>query len=343
VGTGTIAHTGRITPAGEAGVNNLTQRLDSAFVTRETQLEEFTMFASILRRPTRKAESRVRWGVAAWLIGWALLGGRMIWGAVSPVFITDRAPANQTVASALAPDSDASEQTGLKFRKKNIEDIVEGDRVWTRDDKTGEESARRVVRTFQRTADHLRILRIRSSAGEEQEIRTTDEHPFNVDAIGWVPAGELTVGQILLQPDGRHSGLVESWREERPAGVPVFNFEVEDAHTYFVAANAEEMSVLVHNACDMHHGTPREVIKRAPAYIDRSAIQGVRGRPNRVAVERNAHQSAHNGGANGGQPRYNAEFKARLREIENRNGRLTEQDYWEVRARMLWEYFGIQE
>ena len=91
---------------------------------------------------------------------------------------------------------------------------------------------------------------------------------------------------------------------------------------------------------DMHHGIPRQIIRRAPPHIDPRAIQGTRRMPNRVAVPTQAHQAAHNGGALGGLPRYNDEFRRRLQNIAN-NRPLTCEDYWEIRARLLWEYFGI--
>jgi len=83
-----------------------------------------------------------------------------------------------------------------------------------------------------------------------------------------------------------------------------------------------------------------KIIADAPSYIDPRSIQGTRGQPNRVPVDRQAHRDAHYGGANGGQPRYNVEFQNRLNNIR-RVRPLTAQDYWDIRARMLWEYFGI--
>jgi RHS repeat-associated protein len=94
-----------------------------------------------------------------------------------------------------------------------------------------------------------------------------------------------------------------------------------------------------HGFVDMHHGIPRQIINEAREAI-RRYIRGMRGRPNRLPVERRAHQIAHNGGANGGMPRYNDEFRRRLEHIAA-NRRVTWRDYWDIRARMLWEYFGI--
>ncbi|MGB4708013.1 MAG: hypothetical protein WBH28_06095, partial [Fuerstiella sp.] len=52
-------------------------------------------------------------------------------------------------------------------------------------------------------------------------------------------------------PHGKTQTLVGSTREEFPNGIPVFNFQVEDFHTYYVAASTGDDVLLVHNAdCD---------------------------------------------------------------------------------------------
>jgi len=91
----------------------------------------------------------------------------------------------------------------------------------------------------------------------------------------------------------------------------------------------------------MHHGTPVRVIRDAPTHgVDPGDIMGVRGCPNRVPVPHGDHMDAHNGGFNGGMPRYNDTFFERLEQIR-RERPLTAADYWAIRAQLLWEYFGI--
>jgi len=147
------------------------------------------------------------------------------------------------VASATAP---AQPQT------KSIEEIQAGDLVMARDDVTGEVAPKRVAQVFRNTSDHLRILTIRNANGITQEIQTTNEHPFYVPDSGWTSAGELTPGTKLLQMDEQLGVVVLSRFEEHPEGVPVFNFEVEDYHTYYVAdqpTRGPPSGLLAHNSC----------------------------------------------------------------------------------------------
>ena len=53
---------------------------------------------------------------------------------------------------------------------------------------------------------------------------------------------------VATDPHGKTQTLVSSTREEFPNGIPVFNFQVEDFHTYYVAAKAGNNALLVHNA-----------------------------------------------------------------------------------------------
>jgi len=79
-----------------------------------------------------------------------------------------------------------------------------------------------------------------------EEIVTTETHPFYVNDRGFVNAGELIVSDELLDVNGNVL-LVENFDvelTEKP--VTVYNFQVEDYHTYHVSG----LGVLVHNAGD---------------------------------------------------------------------------------------------
>ena len=81
-----------------------------------------------------------------------------------------------------------------------------------------------------------------------EEIVTTVDHPFYVKNQGFIKAGELIVGDELLDVNGNVL-LVENFDvelTEKP--VTVYNFQVEDFHTYHVSG----FSVLVHNASDLY-------------------------------------------------------------------------------------------
>ena len=121
---------------------------------------------------------------------------------------------------------------------KNIEDIQVGDWVIADDPTTpGGIEAKQVLDTFVRETDALVDLYI-----DGEVISTTGEHPFWVADKGWVEAKDLVVGSLLQTGDGR---IVDVDRVEKREGkFPVYNFKVEEFHTYFVS----ELGILVHNA-----------------------------------------------------------------------------------------------
>ncbi len=151
-------------------------------------------------------------------------------------------------AASVAQTSTVSAPSLPRYVEKPIEEIRAGDLVLARDDVTGELASKRVVRTFQRTSDHIRELTIRSSLGGLQTIETTNEHPFWVADSGWVSAAQLS--PALLDRNGGTSTLVANTHIPRSDGVPVYNFEVDDWHTYHVkAGHATGPPLLVHNNC----------------------------------------------------------------------------------------------
>jgi hypothetical protein len=137
----------------------------------------------------------------------------------------------------------------VKLVTKNIEDIQAGDLVLARDEHGTAIGLKPVKETYQRVSHHLRHLTFETPDGKQQTLSTTDEHPFwSVTAEEFVEAGSLIVGHSVAGPTGETQTLVSSAREEFPDGVPVFNFQVTDCHTYFVAASADKTAMLVHNA-----------------------------------------------------------------------------------------------
>ena len=77
-----------------------------------------------------------------------------------------------------------------------------------------------------------------------EEIVTTVDHPFYVKNQSFIKAGELIVGDELLDVNGNIL-LVENFAielTEKP--VTVYNFPVEDFHTYFVGTS----QIMVHNS-----------------------------------------------------------------------------------------------
>ena len=84
-----------------------------------------------------------------------------------------------------------------------------------------------------------------------EEIITTVDHPFYINNRGFVNAGELAIGDELLDSNCNVI-LVENFDvelTEKP--VTVYNFQVEDFHTYHVCT----LGVLVHNASRKYSST----------------------------------------------------------------------------------------
>jgi Pretoxin HINT domain/A nuclease of the HNH/ENDO VII superfamily with conserved LHH len=87
-------------------------------------------------------------------------------------------------------------------------------------------------------------------------ISTTEEHPFWVPDKGWVEAEDLAVGSWLQLSDGTVVDVDKI--EKRDGEFEVYNFKVEDFHTYFVS----ELGLLVHNA--NYNDPPLNVTNKIP-------------------------------------------------------------------------------
>ena len=120
-----------------------------------------------------------------------------------------------------------------------IENIKAGDKVISTDPETFETAEKTVLETYIREDSKLIHLMING-----EEIITTETHPFYVKNRGFVNAGELAIGDELLDSNCNVL-LVENHSVElTDEPVTVYNFQVEDFHTYHVGENC----VLVHNA-----------------------------------------------------------------------------------------------
>ena len=120
-----------------------------------------------------------------------------------------------------------------------IETIKAGDYVLSTDPDTMQTTYKPVLETYIRKVDRLVHLII---SGEE--IITTVDHPFYVQGRGFIKAGNLFLGDKLVSSIGDYL-LIENYNiEETENLVDVFNFQVEDFHTYYVG----DCAVWVHNA-----------------------------------------------------------------------------------------------
>ncbi len=119
-----------------------------------------------------------------------------------------------------------------------IDKIKAGDKVISTDPDTLETSEKTVLETYVRQVDKLVHIVING-----EEIVTTDNHPFYVQGRGFIEAGKLLVEDKLVSVNGDNL-FVEKYRiEEFDELVDVFNFQVEETHTYFVGQSC----IWVHN------------------------------------------------------------------------------------------------
>ncbi len=159
-----------------------------------------------------------------------------------------RALPDNVTASAFAHETPVTPATP-RYVTKNIEDIKPGEVVLAVDPKTGDRCLRPVVDAFSRTSDHIRVLTFSTPDAPSQTIRTTDEHPFWIPAErAWIKASDLLLGDVVVGPAGEMQILEGTDRECYPGGVTVYNFEVAEAHCYFVSETIANSPVLVHNA-----------------------------------------------------------------------------------------------
>ena len=171
-------------------------------------------------------------------------------------------PTGQAIALT-APSSEP------QYLTKNVEDVQEGDYVLARDEHGHEIGYRKVVEVYRRTSFHLRHLKFRDAHGHCQTLSTTDEHPFlDAEKNQFVNAGDMPLCTKVTAPNGELQTLVHTKREDHPEGIPVFNFQVEGFHTYYVHQPRANVPVLVHNADKKYGFEIDDGVRRAKAALD---------------------------------------------------------------------------
>ncbi|RHX89501.1 hypothetical protein DLM76_21355, partial [Leptospira yasudae] len=124
-------------------------------------------------------------------------------------------------------------KTGLK----KIETIQIGDEVLTKDEETGEMFYKPVTETMNHDGDALYEI----SLGTGETIVSTWNHPYFTSKSGWVKAKDLLPGDQLIGTKGEYISVSDT--RELSQSERVYNFEVEETHSYFVG----EKGVWVHN------------------------------------------------------------------------------------------------
>jgi hypothetical protein len=98
-----------------------------------------------------------------------------------------------------------------------------------------------VERTFVRQTEQLVTITTEDGCS----IEATEEHPFWVEGKGFIAARRLARSDLLRNARGESVRVeqvsIRAWRGT------VYNFEVEDTHTYFVGS--VNSGIWVHNTC----------------------------------------------------------------------------------------------
>ena len=122
---------------------------------------------------------------------------------------------------------------------KAIEEIEQGDLVWSWNDVTDEAELKPVVETYINPCTELAHL---SVCGET--IVCTPQHRFYVPQKGWTRAYALREGDELVLLNGKTVMVDSIHFEKLESPVNVHNFQVQDTHSYYVG----EGGIRVHNA-----------------------------------------------------------------------------------------------
>jgi hypothetical protein len=150
-----------------------------------------------------------------------------------------------------------TDRKGHHLEEKQIQEVKPGDYVLSRDqnNEDGKLERRKVMQTFVHATTQLQVVRIKDLSGKIETIRTTPEHPFWVQSVGWLRAASLSTGMRVDEADGSDDAtIISSTAEAHPEGVKVYNFEVEGDHTYFVSHGRADAAVWVHNTCAIRPG-----------------------------------------------------------------------------------------
>jgi Pretoxin HINT domain/Fibronectin type III domain len=120
---------------------------------------------------------------------------------------------------------------------KNIQNITTGDTVNSYNEITKRNMWQRVTNVFKKTADKLQKLVI-----GRDTLYCTPEHKFYTGKR-WVTAAALSVGMLL----NTHAGSLPVQQNLAiDTSVAVYNFTVEETHTYYVGSQL----IVTHNDCE---------------------------------------------------------------------------------------------
>ena len=167
----------------------------------------------------------------------------------------------------------------IAMKNNLVEEIQVSDKVLSEDETTGEVAVKTVTETYINETDELIHIGVNG-----ETISATPSHPFYVDKLGWTLARSLRAGDVLVLSNGELVTVEWVQHEILESPIKVYNFEVEEFHTYFVGEN----SVLVHNMCEPdlpledglgtyggqkgHHTMAKKAFEGVPGYDANMAV-----------------------------------------------------------------------
>lgn len=149
---------------------------------------------------------------------------------------------------------------------KSIENIVVGDKVLSYNEENGQVSCQKVIDIFSKEVNQTISLVVNGEL-----IETTYNHPFwSPKHNGWVQAGELNIGDYVLNSNGELEIISSKVVNEYLNPVMVYNFTVENNHTYYVG----EDEILVHNECKELQSKRNKAVKEAWKNEKKAVLDG---------------------------------------------------------------------
>ena len=138
---------------------------------------------------------------------------------------------------------------------KAIARIRVGDRVFAKDEASGETGYKPVTAQYGNPYRETVYIKVSDGIGNSQTLISNRIHPFYSQGK-WIQAGRLKKGDTLLSESGAKQTVQNITFKQQP--LKAYNLTVADWHTYFVKGDrAETEGVWVHNSCPP---------KRAPEY-----------------------------------------------------------------------------
>jgi RHS repeat-associated protein len=158
---------------------------------------------------------------------------------------------------------------------KPINEIQIGDFVWAYNDSTKEVKLKQVIHTFSYVRQQIYQIYIDNTV-----LEATDDHPFFIEGE-WVKVKDIQIGDTLYLYQKEE--IVVDSITIIPGETTVYNFTVEDFHTYFVS----QKRILVHNGspCKLNYADELEAIELHSDYAGTNLIPNYKSLRKSTTIE----------------------------------------------------------